>query len=351
MLIRAWNRVVAQRILCATVPTTGIDPAEEASGTVPRGGAGRRAAVPLSIGSIAIMMAGGVMGLLVQLYLRELGAAPIIISLSTSLGAAGLLIGSVAWGAASDRIHRKPLLFATAAGVAVTVGVLAFLPSAGVVLPVSLLREFVRTGFVAMTMALVSAASVTARRGRNLSYLSASRSLGFGLGAAVGGFVLEALGFRWSYVVLLVLPTTAVLSMVFLPSEPVARLRDRTVAWRLAARAGLTDLYIGTILRQMAIHGTFSLIFVYMANRGISPGLMGLLSSTNMATQTLAMLFFGRLADRIGRRRIFLLGFALSVAVPLAFALASTAWQMALGYVLLGLSFSSLYMGSTAHIG
>jgi MFS family permease len=119
----------------------------------------------------------------------------------------------------------------------------------------------------------------------------------------------------------------------------------------VALSSGLTDLYIGTFLRQMAIHGSFSLLFVYMATLGIAPRYMGAVSALNTGTQVIGLIVFGRLADRIGRRRIFMLGFALSAVVPVVFVLASSTLGMALAYVTLGLSFSSLYIGSTAHIG
>jgi len=125
----------------------------------------------------------------------------------------------------------------------------------------------------------------------------------------------------------------------------------RRGSWRLAFSSGLVDLYLSTILRQMAIHGAFSLLPIYMAALGIPPIQMGLVTALNTLTQVGALIGFGRLADRIGRRRIFMLGFALSALTPCVFAFARHAAGMAAGYGILGLSFSSLYIGSAAHIG
>jgi len=56
-------------------------------------------------------------------------------------------------------------------------------------------------------------------------------------------------------------------------------------------------------------------------------------------------------ADRVGRRRVFLLGFAMSTVLPCVLAVARNVPMMALSFVILGIAFSSLYIGSTAHIG
>ena len=78
---------------------------------------------------------------------------------------------------------------------------------------------------------------------------------------------------------------------------------------------------------------------------------MGMARATNHALQVPAMLLFGQLADRVGRRGIFVLGFGLSALVPVAFGVADSAWGMAAGFLILGVAFSALYVGSTAHIG
>lgn len=243
------------------------------------------------------------------------------------------------------------MLVLTALGVAVGVGMLVPLPSSSVVIGSSFLRAFMDVGFAAVALAIVSSASAEARRGRNLSYISSARSLGFAMGALGGGVLLEMLGFRNAFALMAVLPIAALLFVAVLPSGARPKGARRQAAWALLRSTGLTDLYVGTILRQVAINGAFSLLYVYMAILGIPPGMMGAVSALNTLTQVLALVLFGFVADRIGRRRVFLLGFALSALVPCILAVATNVIWMAAAYVTLGLSFSSLYVGSTAHIG
>ena len=147
------------------------------------------------------------------------------------------------------------------------------------------------------------------------------------------------------------LPLIGSLFLFLLPHERAPMVPVARSSWRLALSAGLTDLYLSTVFRQMAIHGAFALLAVYMASLGISPKWIGLIAAINTGTQVLGLIIFGWLADRMGRRRIFMLGFALSALSPIVFASTTHIAAMMVGYMTLGLSFSSLYIGSTAYIG
>ena len=312
---------------------------------------GKRLAVPLIVTAIVSTSAVGALRLVTQLYLKGLGAGVLTIGLTSSLGSVGAVLGSIFWGQLSDRRGKKWLLIISVFMISAAVALLALLPPASIVIGSTFVQIFMFTGVLAMSAAIVSRVSTKARRGRNLSYISSARSFGFAIGSAGVGFLLELLGFRGVFIVLALLPLLGVASLAIFPSEPRPSQAKKESSWRIAAQAGLTNLYLGTILRQMGVSGFLSLLFVYMVTLHISPGAMGVTSALNTGAQVLGMLIFGRLVDRIGRRRIFILGFALSAAVPCVFPFAANIWGMALGYLALGVAYSSLFIGSTAHIG
>lgn len=101
----------------------------------------------------------------------------------------------------------------------------------------------------------------------------------------------------------------------------------------------------------MGAMGSLSLVFVYMASLGIPAGIMGMISALGPAVAMPGVLLFGRLADRVRRKAVFALGFGMVMLMPLIFAFARGAWGMAVGHLAFGISFSALYIGSTAHIG
>jgi MFS family permease len=293
----------------------------------------------------------GGLGLIVQLYLKSLDVSTFLIGLVATFNSAGLLAGSWLWGTVSDRMKRRRLLAFLALCLAALVGILSLLPSAGIVLGTALFRMLFFSGFAAVAIAIVSAASRAERRGKNLSYISSARAFGFALGSIAAGTTLQLLGYRYAFTLSAILPVAAFAVLWLLPSENPVQPREKVRAWKAVFSAGVTDLFVATMLRQMAIFGTFSLLYVYMDTIGISPGVMGAISATNTATQVLALLLFGWLADRVGRRPIFMLGFGVSVLTPLVFVFAANAYGMVLGYVTLGISYSSMYVGATAHIG
>lgn len=312
---------------------------------------GRRRAIPLAASSLFVATAIGGLGLIVQLYLRSLDTPIFLISLVATLNSIGMLLGSWLWGTVSDYIKRRRLLAILTLGLAGFIGILIALPSENIVLATALPRFLFFAGIGTVSIAVVSASSLVQRRGKNLSYISSARAFGFAAGSVIAGVLLDRFGFRFAYSLAAFLPMAGFACLWLLPSENPVRPKEKIGAWKAIFSSGLFDLYLATALRQMAIFGTFSLLFIYMESIGIPVILMGVVSAANTATQVLALLVFGWLADRVGRRRIFMLGFFSSILVPLLFAFATNIYGMIAGYTILGLSFSSLYVGSTAHIG
>ena len=312
---------------------------------------GRPWLFPVATISVLCFVSESVLRMLTQLYLKELQVSPIVISLGTTLLWLGTLIGSVVWGSLSDRCSRGPLLVVVLAGSTLTIGALALLLPASGFLASRFLYAAVMIGITPITMSMISASSSLRRRGRDLSYIGFSRTLGVTVGRVLAGFLLVAIGFRWSFSVLALLPLAG-LPMVFLfPRSYEKRPRPRRASLRSVIFKRLRGLYLGVILSEMGSLGSVSLIFVYMATLKISVGTMGLVNALAPGMAMLGMLFAGRVADRVGRRKVFLSGFGILGLAPLVFAFSRDAWSMAAGFSILGASFGPFYVGSTAHIG
>lgn len=312
---------------------------------------GRRRAIQLAGSTLLVGASINLLWLVVQLFLKSRGVPTFWIGMVATINAAGMLAGGLFWGTVSDHVRRRRLLALLVTGLSAGIALLAFLPPTSVILGTAFARSLFFAGTSAVTIAIISGASTVERRGKNLSYVSSARAIGFALGSIASGFLLEHLGYEVAFTVGAALPLLALFFILRLPAEnPVKRARSSS-AIRHALAHGLGDLYVALALRQMAVFGAFALLYIYMDSLGISPGIMGLISSLNMVTQIFALIAFGRLADRIGRRRVFMLGFALSILTPCHLFLFPNILGMALGYITLGLAYSSLHVGATAHIG
>jgi len=311
----------------------------------------RKWILPLAITVGVCFATSGALNMLNQLYLKELGAEPLIISLNMTLFWLAMLIGSVFWGTLSDHYQVKPLLFVIIGATTLTAGILALLLPAPGVLTTIFVRAFVISGLIPISMAIVSRASSSHRRGRNLSYITFPRTMGRALGTALAGFLVVALGFKVSFLALAALPLVGLPLLFRLPEDAKAVSTGRESSLRRLKESGLGSLYVGATLAQMGAMGSLSLVFVYMASLGIPAGIMGMISALGPAVAMPGVLLFGRLADRVRRKAVFALGFGMVMLMPLIFAFARGAWGMAAGHLAFGISFSALYIGSTAHIG
>ena len=317
------------------------------------GATSRRLVGSFVIGATLLLSAEAALVLLVQLYLKDLGASPLVISLSGSLAWVGTLIASPFWGMMGDRTSARKLLFVILLGSGLATSSLALLLGAPLVLALGTARRFLTNGLPPIGMKMISSASRSATRGRNLSYLSAARAAGFVVGGILGGVLLERVGYRGTFLLVAALPLAALPVIGWIPTRGWRPTRPpgRCTVLATLRRSPLGLLYAGVVLRQLATTGVGGLAFVYMAEHAISSETMGLVSAISPAVAVASTLLSGYLVDRLDRRAVILFGFAVAVLYPLAYAFAASPAAFALAAVPLGLSFGSYYSGTTSAIG
>jgi len=291
--------------------------------------------------------------MLVQLYLKDVGSSSLLIGLNTSLASLGLLLGSWVWGEASDRIRPGLLVAGLLVAISVLCGALALrLPPWWALIAVGSFYLAIG-GLVPIFLNLASSSTGPSGRGKLLSAVAASRSSGWVIGGVLAGVLLQYLGFSiglgaFAILPLLALPIAGVLASRFPSRPPSPRQEERNVK---SSGVPLWWLYLSVVFRQMGISGSMALIFVYMSGQGIPASLMGVLSAINPMMQVVALPLFGALTDWLGRRPFLVMGFALSSAIPMILALTSGEVGIAGGFLLLGVSYASVYVGTAAFIG
>lgn len=274
---------------------------------------------------------------LFPLHLRELGVADAHARAiwSGALVAAAPLTAAFmgpVWGALGDRIGRKPMLLRANAAIVLFVGAMGFVTAPWLLLLLRLLQG-VFSGFIAPAMTLVSVSAPPERQGRIAGALHTSVLAGNIVGPALGGWIGDQWGHRWTFFLCAVLSAVALAAIARGVEEeaggtprpastgaaassatvaPVARL-DPGVLLREAAaflRAGpLRTMVLGVLVVRGGAVLADPVLADYIAGlRGAEEGRLGTLTGLAFGAAALATLLvtpvWGRIGDQRGHGRL-----------------------------------------------
>lgn len=304
------------------------------------------------------------------LYVNELGTNTNI-SLSFWAGmvfssqAITMTISAPIWGAIADRYGRKLMVERAIFSGVILLVLMGFARSAE---ELTLLRTIqgLSTGTVAAANALVAAETPRHRIGYAMGVLQLASWLGIAIGPMIGGILADSYGFQMPNFVAAALLFVAGITVHFGIKEvfnPEHRDKNRSkgfvTEWRHVlgmegvmqtysirfmmglCRSMLTPvipLYVMMLMME-SMENSFSMIpepFAYfsVAFIGIST-ITGLVVGAESAASTVSGIYFGRLGDRIGHRRVIMICSVIGFVFFLPQAFAVNVWQL-LGLMFLG---------------
>ena len=259
---------------------------------------------------------------ILPLYVRELGvtdpdAATFWSGVVFSAHAVAMAVMAPIWGTLADRYGRKLMVERAMFAGAVLIGMMGFARS---VQQLALLRALqgMLTGTVTAATTLVASTAPRERSGYALGILQMGIYTGAAVGPVVGGVITDTLGFRAAFL------TTA--GLLFTGGTLVALfVREDFQPVEGPSRRGWAALResLGPVLRQRPLLSAFGVrLTMRMAGRLLGPilpyfveqlaplaptaTLTGVVRMANAAGGAVGALTLGRLADRIGRRRVLL---------------------------------------------
>jgi len=169
------------------------------------------------------------------LYAKTFGASGFEVGLLLAMYSGMQMLVSTWWGRLSDRIGRRPVIVASAAGTCVGFVILGLAPTLPVVFVGRALLGSVGVG-MATVQAWVADTTPPEDRGRVMGLVGAFAGLGFVLGPAIGAIGILIGGMRLPFAVSAICAAgNAVLAATLLPHAPPVAVQDRArmrVAWR-----------------------------------------------------------------------------------------------------------------------
>lgn len=253
-----------------------------------------------------------------------------------------MAVSAPLWGAVADRYGRKPMVLRAMFGGALIIGLMALAPNVYVLLALRLIQGTL-TGTVTASVALIASISPREKLGFSLGLMQTAVFSGSSLGPFVGGVTADAIGYRRSFILTGALLGLAGVLVLFLVRERF----DRRAAAAGAARAPLFRGMFAPLENRLLLSMVVVLFCLGAATMAIGPllplfieeldgggrsvaSLAGATFGIAGLTNALASIFFGRLADRLGHRRI-LLGCSLAAGlVSLPQAVVQQPWQLIL---------------------
>jgi DHA1 family solute carrier family 18 vesicular amine transporter 1/2 len=265
-------------------------------------------------------------------------AVPVLPALSRQLGASATTIGflfasfgitvlavSMPAGALSDRIGRRGPLLAGAIALAAATILFAFAHT----LPLLFLARLVQGAADAVTwvvgFALIADLYSSDERGRVMGLVMSGTTVGFMIGPSIGGLLYESAGPAVPYLFVAALSVVCALGFVWL-KPPAHTSVEEHIRLRTVLRVPAVAVCSGAVLLG---GGTLAMLeptaALFLSDHvGLGPARIGLVWGATAVVSASLHPVFGRVADRVGGRRLMLLGLAL---MALLLPLVSQSWS------------------------
>ena len=275
-----------------------------------------------------------------------------------AFGATFLASGLAApfWGRVADRYGRKPILVRASLGMAVCMALTGTVQDIWELLALRLLTGLLG-GYASGSTLLVATQTPRRRSAWALGVLSSGVMAGGVAGPLLGGVLPPLIGVRRTFFLAGGMIAVAFLATVLLIREerPPRAVGPRQGVWAVVPdrRAVLAMLLTGTLL-TLANMSIEPIVTLYVAQL-LPPGgpvtvMSGLIMAAAALGSVLAAPPVGRLADRIGHRRVVVAGLLACALLLLPQALVTGAWQLLGLRFLMGVALAGLSPAITSMI-
>jgi MFS family permease len=288
------------------------------------------------------------------IYVYELGASALEVSLVFAVFAGIMIFSLPSWGYLSDRLKkRKTFMVSGMMGLGLMFITMSTTTNVTTLILLRGSTALFVGAIVPATWALVSELATDETVGHRMGVLNSSEMAGFGVGPVVGGIIADYFGFTCLWIFVAAVSFAG--ALVFL-----------VFGFDLAADSRQPALFIGTRKKRSAtsfliLYAIFSIFLLGVAvlgpNRNVylveelkmSRTMFGFLESIGTLSSTAVQPFLGSFSDRRGRRPVMILA-ALSLVAGLAALYVARDFLQAIPSAILMANYSSFQMAAAAYI-
>ncbi len=281
-----------------------------------------------------------------------------ILDLGGTTGMAGLFLGLLTYasalsapitGAIADRVGKRLMLLATSIAIAGFSVAYALSRSYWIPLVLVLFHGLFWSGLLSASSAYMTEVIPESRRAEGIGYWGMATMLATATAPWLG---LRVYRFGWAWLC----AEAAVLNLVMaaiawkLPpdSTVAARLSSDRFFGRHLVEWRIVGVALALFLCSFGYGGIMSFVAVVADRHGITP--RSIFFTAFALTVLVTRLFSGRLADRVGHRRVLLPCLALTTVGLVSTALAHTRLQLVAAAVVFGLGFGNQYPAFVGYV-
>lgn len=249
---------------------------------------------------------------------RRFGASPTTVGLLFAAFGVMLLVTSIPMGAISDRIGRRIPIVMGMLLLAVSSALFALAPSMPWLFAARLAQGAADAVAWVVGFAIVADLYRPDERGRAMGLVMSGSTFGFMVGPTIGGWLYQLGGARLPYLSIAVVALIVAAAFYWLELPQVEVEADPVPLATLLRAPAVVGCVTAVLVGGATIAMLEPVLSLFLnATLELTPGRIGVVFGVGALLAAFLHPLFGRLADRIGGRRLTLIGLAaVSVSLP-----------------------------------
>lgn len=292
----------------------------------------KRAFPILALSIFSSMLGAGIVVPLLPLYAESMGASGFWLGAIFAAYSISRTVVTPLFGRLSDRSGRKPFI---------AIGLLSYgIISLGFVwansvfqlVLVRLVHGVAGAMILPIAQAYIGDISPEGEEGKWMGYSNAAFFGGYGVGPLMGGILTEHLGMNVAFITMAGLNLLAFfIAVFFLPEISRKKLAAQPyLSFKEMSQSGtMTGLFGFRLTLTLGRSSFFTFLPVFAAiGLGLRPNLIGVMLAIHILLMSLLGIPSGRIADRLNRRTLVVIGCLVSFAYLALIPLAYNFWQL-----------------------